>query len=149
MDARQALAAEYARMTERFQQKDVQGVYRDHTTPDYTMKPLEGPIWNRETVETHAATEMAWVQSVPEMQMHIEALTVTGDQAVATVHITAKAIVHHPQDPARSDRTLTRDSTARHTWVNTPQGWKLQYAEILSESGTMDGQPFPGLLPPQ
>src|SRR5438477_320178 len=106
------------------------------------MKQADGSLLTLENVLANVHQEMAWVKSVPEMTFHIENLAVTDDTAVATLRIEATAIVVHPADKNRADHTLKRRNTALHTWARTATGWKLRYAEVLTDEGTMDDQPF-------
>jgi hypothetical protein len=147
MDARQAITAEYDRMMASYQRKEVRALYRTQTTEDYTMKQGDGSVLNREAVEANVDKEMAWVKSVPAMKIQIQNLAVSDETAVATVRIDATAIVIHPADPNRAEHTLTRQNTAHHTWIKTATGWKMKAAEVLSEDGQMDGQPFSPTVP--
>jgi len=70
----------------------------------------------------------------------IQAVTLSGNQAVATVSGSFSG------DLSGQDGTphkLTQNTTSKDIWVKTPKGYRLYKSEVQKNSMTMDGQPLP------
>jgi ketosteroid isomerase-like protein len=137
---RRELQAAYAQAGDAWKQKDAAGIMR-LVTPDFGQTMPGG-----ETIPHAVAEEglKAWFDTTDAVQRYavrIDAMSVSGDEAVATV---AEDVATTFADPAGGKHERVQANTSRMTWVRTPEGWRIRRSDYLTGTMTVDGRVVEG-----
>lgn len=127
---RKQIESQMARFQQAFRKKDLAGM-RAITTPDFTIKSIQGRVSTHKEADAALAIELRALRSIPEWTLKIEKLAVNGKVATAIVseHMVAKMV-----DSAGAEKVSTLNGRMRETWVLTSTGWRYKHAEQLSSS---------------
>jgi ketosteroid isomerase-like protein len=110
-------------------------------SPDFVSEELDGTTSSREMTHVSFQRLIETGRSVPELDVHVDRVTLQGDAAIAAV---TGRFAGRLADPENQEHDAVRQWTARETWRQTADGWKLQRSVILSRETTVDGQPVEG-----
>lgn len=147
---RAALEEQYARIA---------AAYRDSTpdvilnlrTPDFAVQPPNGERWNAERSAGYIRAAFQQVERTLGVSFTIRELNVRGDTAAALIHQEWSRI----QRMGGQLRHVETSACQRETWVNTTEGWRLQFIDNVQPLvWEVDGkrvdpsQPFDPEAPP-
>jgi ketosteroid isomerase-like protein len=119
---RHALEAMYAKIADAQKQEDLEAL-RATRTPDFSVDMPNGEKWDLETSLNYSKAGFQQVQKTEKLSNTIDSLDVRGDTAVAVVHQQWSRM----QMRAGKLRHVQTESHQTETWVNTPNGWRLQH----------------------
>jgi uncharacterized protein (UPF0147 family) len=123
---RRALEEQYTKIAEAQKNKDIEAL-RSLRTLDFTVNMPNGETWNLEQSLTYSKRGFEQVQSIIGLSNTIESLTVNENEAVAVVHQQWSRM----QMMKGKLRRVETSAVQRETWVNTPEGWKLNLIDDI------------------
>jgi hypothetical protein len=133
----EALYAQSARIIKQDERYALKRFFLDHTTPDFRLKSENGKTISREdAAEAMESGAMAAARFTGQ-EYRILKLTLKGNEAIALYKESTTAIIGDAQG---NPHKIISSSTARDTWVKTPEGWKTRLTEVLSSKTLLDGK---------
>ncbi len=140
-DTRHAIQAAYNQMNAAAANKDVNGSVA-YYTPDYTATDIHGKVTNVAQGRQAAQTLFAQAQSVSG-KTTVTSLTLN-NPGQATVlergHLVMDlAVTAQTGGPV----SVVLETTSRDLWVKLAKGWRMKREQVLTETFTMNGKPFP------
>ena len=135
-NVRDELQAAYAQAGAAWRDKDAGALMR-MVTPDFTQRMPDGQVIPYAVAEAGLKEWLATADQVTEYAVRIGALTVKGDEAVATVE---ENVVMTFADPAGRPHERVMANTSHVTWVRLPGGWQIKQTEYLAARIMIDGK---------
>lgn len=108
--------------------------------PDYSIKLLNGDVFNRQQVEGFVKTDMARTKSVEKSLSSIDSLSTANNKAVVIVTHEASRVLEdaHGQPHKWENKVVHKE-----TWIKTADGWRIQRLEELKQVYVLrDGKTF-------
>jgi ketosteroid isomerase-like protein len=132
---RDELQAAYDRAGDAWRDKDA-GALMQMVTPDFTQRMPDGQVIPYAMAEAGLKEWLATADRVTDYAVQIGALTVKGDEAVATVE---ENVTMTFADPAGRAHERVMANTSQVTWVRLPGGWQIRQTEYLAARILIDG----------
>jgi hypothetical protein len=133
----EALYARYARLVKQDERYPLKRFFLEHTTDDFRMKSENGKIMSREDAAANIDEGPMAMARFTGQDYRIVKLAVKGNQAVVDYRDRTTAVI---EDREGNPHKLVSTSTARDTWVKTPEGWKTRLTEVFSSKTLLDGK---------
>jgi ketosteroid isomerase-like protein len=133
---RAELQAAYARAGQAYRNKDAAALMQ-MVTPDFTQRMPDGQVIPYNTAEAGLTEWLATADRVTEYAVRIGALTVKGNEAVATVE---ENVAMTFADPAGRSHERVMANTSQVTWVRLGDGWQIHRTKYLAARILIDGQ---------
>jgi len=98
--------------------------------PDYSIKLLNGDVFNRQQVEGFVKSDMARTRSVEKSLSSIDSLSTAGNEAVVIVTHEARRVLEdaHGQPHKWENKVVHKE-----TWIKTTDGWKIRRLEEVKQ----------------
>jgi ketosteroid isomerase-like protein len=126
---RRAIFAAYEQLAEAVNAKDFDA-FQSMRTADFATIPPDSPPRNAAFMATRARGLLAGIEPPIKTRNDILALTVRGDEAIATVRQYFSRRQPNRQGVVRRVDTVV---TQRETWRRTPGGWKLTFVDEVRD----------------
>ena len=133
---RAELQATYARAGQAYRDKDAAMLMR-MVTPDFTQRMPDGQVIPHDVAEAGLKAWLATADRVTDYAVQLGALTVKGNEAVATVE---ESVAMTFADPAGRPHERVMANTSHVTWVRLRDGWQMKRTEYLAARVTIDGK---------
>jgi ketosteroid isomerase-like protein len=133
---RAELQAAYARAGQAYRNKDAAALMQ-MVTPDFTQRMPDGQVIPYDVAEAGLTEWLATADRVTDYAVRIGALTVKGNEAVATVEENVSMTF---ADPAGHSHERVMANTSQVTWVQLGDGWQIRRTEYLAARIMVDGQ---------
>lgn len=142
-DARSELQTIYNGLLQAYKKQDF-AHFMKYQAADFKMKLPDGKVINKQQANADMKRGMEMRAKMknapmPKIGLRVQSVVPKGNTAVATVATTASM---SRKDPQGKSHTFSSMSTERHTWVKSPQGWKVRLIEPLKSTALMDGKPI-------
>jgi ketosteroid isomerase-like protein len=124
-----AIVAAYEKLARAVDSKDFDA-FQALRTDDFATIPPNSPPRNAAFMATRSRGLLAGIQPPISTRNDILALTVRGDEAIATVRQHFSRMQPNAQGVVRRVETSV---TQRETWRSTPQGWKLVFVDEVHD----------------
>jgi ketosteroid isomerase-like protein len=133
---RDELQAAYARAGDAWRDKDAGALMR-MVTPDFTQRMPDGQVIPYAMAEAGLKEWLATVDRVTDYAVQIGAVTVRGDEALATVE---ESVAMTFADSGGRPHERVMANTSQVTWVRLPGGWQIRQTEYLAARTMIDGK---------
>jgi ketosteroid isomerase-like protein len=133
---REELQAAYARAGQAYRDKDA-AMLMQMVTPDFTQRMPDGQVIPYEVAEAGLKAWLATADRVTDYAVQIGALTVKGNEAVATIE---ESVAMTFADPKGRPHERVMANTSQVTWVRLRDGWQMKQTEYLAARVTIDGK---------
>jgi ketosteroid isomerase-like protein len=133
---RDELRAAYAHAGAAWRDKDA-GALMQMVTPDFTQRMPDGQVIPCATAEAGLREWLATTDRVTDYTVQIGALTVSGDEALATVE---ESVAMTFADSGGRPHERVMANTSQVTWVRLPGGWQIRQTEYLAARILVDGK---------
>jgi hypothetical protein len=133
----EAIYAQSARVIKQDERYALKRFFLDHTTADFRLKSENGKTVNREDAAEAMESGAMAAAHFTGQTYRILKLTMKGSEAIALYKESTTAVIGDSQGNAHK---IVSSSTARDTWVKTPEGWKTRLTEVLSSKTLLDGK---------
>jgi ketosteroid isomerase-like protein len=123
---RAALEAQYAKSAQAYFD-DAPEVILALRAPEFSVEMPNGGRWTSEESAAYVKTAFTQVERNLRVSFDIEALTVRGDTAIATIHQQWK----RKQQKGGQLRDVDSEAHQREWWRHTPDGWRLFFIDDI------------------
>jgi hypothetical protein len=123
---RAALEAQYAKSAQAYFD-GTPDVILALRAPDFSVQLPSGGRWTAEESAAYVKAGFIQVERNLHVSFDIEALTVRGDTAIATIHQQWK----RKQQKAGQLRSVDTEAHQREWWRHTPEGWRLFFIDDI------------------
>jgi hypothetical protein len=129
--ARTSIQAAYAQINLDFVKDDVSGVM-NYIAPDYTETDANGKTVDRKQAQRNYEDQRRQITSM-KSRWTLGSLTPIGDGELVDMDLHSVGTGQKKFLFVRVNGNFTDDICVRDLWIDTPQGWRLQHRQVLSD----------------
>jgi ketosteroid isomerase-like protein len=137
-DVRKELEAQYKKLAEAHDRKDVKAILALKTSDFHTFFP-DGRIGDSKLMEEYTRNFLERNQPPFDQRFTIQKLTVSDNKLIAVAEVLQE--LTRNQDLAGKRRKVETSVVQREIWAKTPEGWKLKSVDnVRDQKKFVDGK---------